>query len=194
MSSRKRVESRPNLSTLALVSFVLSFLVARIFTTLYPNVVLVGSGFHIHHFWYGLAMLAVGGWLGISYQDERIDRLAAILFGAGGGLVGDEVGLLLTFGDYWSGITFTVVLTFLALASILALFMSHSGTIVREFSEFLQSNASLYIGVFLLAVSVAFITETSLPLVTAVSGVTAAIACVIIGAYFTQRVRSRKAE
>jgi len=175
-------------------SFVCSFLVARAFTTLYPNVVLVGSGLHVHHFWYGLAMLSIGGWLGISYNDERIDRLAAILFGAGGGLVGDEVGLLLTFGDYWSGITFTVVLTFLALVSVLTLFIRHSGAISSEFNQFLTSNASLYIGVFLLAVSIAFITETNLPVVTAVSGVTATIACVIIVAYFIQRVHSRRAE
>jgi hypothetical protein len=68
--------------------------VARSFTTLYPETHLLGGGFHIHHFWYGLSMPAVGGWLGISYDHERISRAAAISFGAGGGLIGDEVGLL----------------------------------------------------------------------------------------------------
>lgn len=189
MSPKKEIESRPNLSTLAIVSFVCSFLVARAFTTLYPDTVLVGGGLHIHHFWYGLAMLSIGGWLGISYHNERIDRLSAIIFGAGGGLVGDEVGLLLTFGEYWSGITFTVVVTFLALISILTLFIRHSGAIVSEFNQFLKSNASLYVGVFLLAVSIAFITETDNAAVTAVSGVTAMAACLIIMAYFIHRVR-----
>lgn len=191
MSQRRDVESRPNLSTLAIVSFVCSFLVARAFTTLYPNAVLVSSGFHIHHFWYGLALLSLGGWLGISYQNERINRLSAVLFGTGGGLVGDEVGLLLTFGDYWSGITFTVVVTFLALVSILTLFIRHSRVIVSEFSQFLKSNASLYVGAFLLAVSIAFITETSDATVTAVSGVTAMAACAIISAYLIQRARRK---
>lgn len=101
----KKTYMRPNLSVLVLVSFTVSFLAARLFTTLYPRVVLVNSGYHIHHFWFGLAMLAIGGWVGISYQDERANRIAAIIFGSGGGLIGDEVGLLLTFGDYTTGIT-----------------------------------------------------------------------------------------
>lgn len=189
MSTKRDVESRPNLSTLAIVSFVCSFLVARAFTTLYPNIVLVGSGLHIHHFWYGLALLSLGGWLGISLQNEKTNRLSAILFGAGGGLVGDEVGLLLTFGDYWSGITFTAVVTFLALVTILTLFIRHSGAIISEFNQFLKSNASLYVGAFLLAVSIAFITETENTAVTAVSSVTAIFACAIILAYVIQRVR-----
>jgi hypothetical protein len=42
-------------------------------------------------------MLAVGGWLGISYNNPRVDRVAAIIFGAGGGLIGDEAEILLTF-------------------------------------------------------------------------------------------------
>lgn len=192
MSSKREVESRPNISTLAIVSFVCSFLVARAFTTLYPKAILVGSGFHIHHFWYGLAMLSIGGWLGISYHDERIDRLSAILFGAGGGLVGDEVGLLLTFGDYWSGITFTVVLTFLAMVSILTLFIRHSRVIVSEFNQFLRSNASLYVGAFLLVVSIAFLIEMDNTVITAVSGVTAIIAFVVILAYFAKRAQKRK--
>ena len=79
---------------------MVSFVMARLFTILNPNVVLVGGNFHIHHFWYGLALLSVGEWLGISYSGEEVDRLAAVLFGAGGGLIGDEIKLLLTFGDY----------------------------------------------------------------------------------------------
>jgi hypothetical protein len=85
----EEIKEKPNLSIIALTSFIASFLIARIFTTLNPNIVLISVDYHIHHFWYGIALLAVGGWLGISYQSEKIDRLAAILFGAGGGLIGD---------------------------------------------------------------------------------------------------------
>lgn len=189
MCSKKDVESRPNLSTLAIVSFVGAFLVARAFTTLYPNMVLVGSGFHIHHFWYGIALLAAGGWLGISYQSEGVDRLAAILFGAGGGLVGDEVGLLLTLGDYWSGITFTVVVTFVALVSALSIFLRHSTAVINEFNQFLKSNASLYVSVFLLVVSIAFIIEATDIVVTAVAGAATVVASAILLAYLVHRVR-----
>jgi hypothetical protein len=153
------MEIKPHLSILALISFTASFTIARIFTTLNPNMVLIG-GVHIHHFWYGLAMLAIGGWLGINYKGERVDRLAAILFGAGGGLIGDEVGLLLTFGNYWTGITYAFVIVFLTFASMLFLFNKYSKIIRTEFTYFLSSHVSLYFGIFLVAVSISFITET----------------------------------
>jgi len=188
-----KIKTKPNLSILALISFTASFMIARIFTTLYPNTVLVGGGFHIHHFWYGLAMLVIGGWLGISIENERINRVAAILFGAGGGLIGDEVGLLLTLESesYWTEITYTFVIMFLTFTSTLILLNKYSKIIRTEFTQFLGSNASLYFGVFLAAVSAAFISETDNITVIAISGSLAVIACIIITAYFIQRIRIR---
>jgi hypothetical protein len=192
ISVEEKVKTRPNLSILALISFRASFAVARIFTTLNPATVFVSGGLHIHHFWYGLAMLAVGGWLGISVENERINRLAAILFGAGGGLIGDEFGLLLTLGNYWTELTYTSIITFLTLASMLILLTKYSKAIRTEFSEFLSSNASLYFGAFLAAVSVAFIMETDNITINAVAGLLTIVACVIILAYFIQRIRTRR--
>ena len=183
---------KPNLSALALVSFVGSFIIARAFTTLSPKTVIVTGGIHIHHFWYGLIMLAVGGWLGISYNDERIDRLAAILFGAGGGIIGDEAGLLLTLGDYWTLLTYTVIITFLAIVSITILLIRYSNTIRTEFSHFARSNASLYFGVFLAAVSAAILLETDDLVMDAISVVLTAVAFAVILAYFVQRVTRRR--
>lgn len=190
MAPKKKTEIRPNLSVLALISFTASFLIARLFTTLYPNVVLISSGLHVHHFWFGLVMLAIGGWLGISYQDERTDRLAAILFGAGGGLIGDEVGLLLTFGNYWTGITYTLVIVFLIFSSLLIFLRKYSKVIRPEFTKFLGSNASLYFGVFLVAVSTAFIMETDDIAITAISSVLTIGALIIIIVYFVRRIRT----
>ncbi|MGC8896530.1 MAG: hypothetical protein ACP5LB_07210 [Candidatus Bathyarchaeia archaeon] len=191
--SVEKTKTKPNLSLLALVAFIGSFVIARTFTTFNPNFVLISGGLHIHHFWYGLAMLAIGGWLGISYESERITRLAAILFGAGGGLIGDEFGLLLTLEseNYWAGITYTIIIIFLAFASILILLVRYSRLIRIEFTQFLRSNASLYFGVFLAAVSVAFILETENIVVTAVSSILTFAACLIIVAYFVQRIKTR---
>jgi len=189
----EKIETKPNLSALALISFIASFVIARIFTIIYPSTVLVGGDFHIHHFWYGLAMLAIGGWLGISVENERVNRVAAILFGAGGGLIGDEVGLLLTLQSesYWAEITYTFVIVFLTFASILILLSKYSKIIHTEFSQFLSSNASLYFGVFLVAVSIAFILETENMIVISVSSVSTIIACAIVLAYFVQRIRRK---
>lgn len=193
MSSAENVETRPNLSVVALTSFIVAFVIARTFTTITPDTVLISGDIHIHHFWYGLAMLALGGWLGISYDNPRVNRVAAILFGAGGGLIGDEVGLLLTLEseNYWAGITYTLVIVFVAFASILILLNKYSKTLRREFTEFVGSNASLYFGVFLAAVSVAFILETDNIIITAVSSVSTAAACIIILSYFIRRIKRR---
>lgn len=187
------MKTRPNLSVLALISFVASFIIARAFTTLNPHVVLITGDLHIHHFWYGLAMLAIGGWLGISYQSERIDRLAAILFGAGGGLIGDEVAILLTLSPYayWAEATYTLIIIFLSFASVLILINKYRKIILAEFAQLLRSNASLYVGVFMLAVSVAFILETDNVVIFAVSSAFVLLACIIITAYFIQQIKQR---
>ena len=179
--SAKRYQPRANFAVIALLSFLLSFIVARTFTSFFPSTVLVSSGIHVHHFWIGIVLLAVGGWLGISYNDVDTTRLAAILYGAGGGLIIDEVGLLLTFGDYWTTLTYTVLTVVVALVTVLILFNSYREVIRREFGEFFSSNFSLYFGAFLLAVSVAFIVETDDFLVTALSsGLTIAATIIII--------------
>jgi len=192
MAVKEKIQRKPNLSILAMVSFVASFIVARTFTILSPTTFLSGGGFHIHHFWYGIVLLAIGGWLGISYQSERIDRLAAILFGAGGGVLGDEFGLLLTLENYWTEITYTFIIIILTFASILILLRKYSKTIRIEFSEFISSNASLYFGFFLAVISIAIILETDNMTLVAISGVLTITACIIIIAYFIQRLRTKQ--
>jgi hypothetical protein len=191
MAENEKIRERPTLSVLALVSFLASFMVARIFTTLSPSTVLISGGYHIHHYWYGLIILAIGGWLGISYENERINRVAAILFGAGGGIIGDEVGLLLT-SEYWTGITFTFLMIFLAFASILILLFRFSRIILNEFSQFFRSQTSFYLGVFLATISVAFILETNDIAVMIASIVLTMIGLTIILLYFIHRFRTRK--
>lgn len=175
----------------ALSSFVLSFAIARALTTLSPGTVLIGGGYHIHHFWFGILILAVGGWLGITIENERINRIAAILFGAGGGLIGDEVGLLLTFGEYWSEVTYTVIIVFLGVVSILSLLNRYRNAIAAEFAEFLSRNASIYVGVFLMVVSAAFILESDNFIVETVSEVTVIVSLALILGYLVQVARRK---
>jgi len=192
MAMKEKIQEKPNLSMLAMISFIVSFTIARTFTTLNPDTVLISGDYHIHHFWYGIAMLAIGGWIGISYHSERIDRLAAILFGAGGGLIGDEIGLLLTLENYWAETTYTFIIVFLTFASMLILLNKYHKVIRTEFTQFLRSNASLYFGVFLAAVSIAFILETDNATIIIVSSALTIAACFIILAYFIQRIRTKR--
>jgi len=171
---------KPNLSFIMLAFFLASFVVARIFTFFFPSTVLVIQGFHIHHFWYGLALLAIGGWLGINYRDDHTERIAAIIFGVGGGLVGDEIGLLLTFGNYYSELTYTFVISLLTFAFMVTLLKRHGQAIITELYGFFRQNADLYVGLFLAFVSSAFLLQSEDMLVIAISGLTFLVGLVLI--------------
>jgi hypothetical protein len=191
--SEEHLKTKPNLSILALISFIIAFMIARIFSSINPEAVLVIGGVHIHHFWYGLAMLAIGGWLGISVENERINRIASILFGAGGGLIGDQVGVLLTLSAhaYWADFTYTLVIIFLTLVFMLILLIRYNKIIRKEFTELLHSNAGLYFGVLLEVISIAVIFETDNMIVMTVAGFLAIIAWIIIVTYLIQQFRKR---
>ncbi len=172
--------SKPNLSFIILFSFLASFAVARVFTFIFPSTVLVIQGYHVHHFWYGLALLTIGGWLGINYRDDQTERIAAIIFGIGGGLVGDEIGLLLTFGDYYSEITYTFVISLLAFASMVTLFKRHGQAIISELFGFFRMNIDLYTGLFLAFLSSAFLIQSDNLLVIVLSSITFLVALALI--------------
>jgi hypothetical protein len=125
-------------------------------------------------------------------QGQDADRLAAILYGADGGLIVDEIGLLLTFGDYWTTLTFSVLVVLLAFASVLILLNTYRQVILKELKEFERSSASLYFGVFLFAVSVAFIAETTNIWVIESSTGTAIAALVIILTFFALRTTRKR--
>ncbi len=71
---------------------------------------LILFGYHIHHFYVGVALMAIAGWA-VLMDSRRIPRkTAAILYGAGLGLFMDEIGLLLTWGDYFSSLSYLLIL------------------------------------------------------------------------------------
>src|SRR5437899_9617035 len=114
--------NRRGLSFLGTLGFMTAFFGARVFAILNPTVVVAQGTIHFHHFWYGLGMVTLVGWLGIAFNRPRLVRTYAIIFGLGAGLIGDEVGLLLTFGDYQFRLTtdfFVGVVGFIILASTL---------------------------------------------------------------------------
>jgi len=152
----RRTVFRHGLAFYGTVSFVASFLGARLFATLNPTVTVVRGGIHFHHFWYGLAMVVSTGWLGITLSNERMGRNLAIVFGLGAGLIGDEVGLLLTFGDYTSNLTeifFVAAVAFIILVTLLSRGRKH---IEREVINLSRKERLTQLGVFIGAFSVIF--------------------------------------
>ena len=152
----RRTVFRHGLAFYGTLAFVASFLGARLFATLNPTVTVVRGGIHFHHFWYGLAMVVSTGWLGITLSNERMGRNLAIIFGLGAGLIGDEVGLLLTFGDYTSNFTeifFVSAIAFIILVTLLSRGRKH---IEREVINLSRKERLTQLGVFIGAFSVIF--------------------------------------
>lgn len=64
------------------------------------NIVLFG--YHIHHFYFGFILIVIASWAAIVGFPRISKNKLAVMFGAGLGLFMDEIGLLLTWGDYSS--------------------------------------------------------------------------------------------
>ena len=72
------------------------------------NIILFG--YHIHHLYIGIALIALAGWFSIT-RTKFIDRRDnALIYGIGLGLFMDEIGLLLSWGDYWHSTTYLLSL------------------------------------------------------------------------------------
>lgn len=153
MSGEKKGSTRHGLAFLVLLSFVTSFLIARAFATLNPDVVVIAGGIHFHHFWYGLAMIVTSAWLGIVYDDPRYRRFYAVLFGVGSGLVGDEIGLLLTFGNYDSDLTFYFFVGAVSLGAMGILFFRYRDHLEYDVLSLGNDERLVYIGVVIAGLS-----------------------------------------
>lgn len=156
MAPPEKPEHRHGLSFLATLAFAAGFFGARIFHLVFPSVMIITQGIHFHHFWYGLAMMGIAGWLGIAANDKGRNRAYAVVFGLGAGFVGDEVGLLLTFGDYYSTLTSEFFVAAVAVIILAALLVRYWKEIERDVLRPGRRDLLLQLGVFLVGFSFIF--------------------------------------
>jgi hypothetical protein len=178
------------LSFYGTLAFLAGFFGSRLFATLNPTVVVMQSGIHFHHFWYGLGMVTLAGWLGIAYNKPRLVQTYAIVFGLGAGLIADEVGLLLTFGDYQSRLTtdfFVGAIGFIVLVSIT---VRYRKLLAKDLVHASWNERLIYLGITLCGLSAIFfavdastqgVLVAGLGLVVILSGFEAAKAGVVAG-------------
>lgn len=76
---------------------------------------LILFGYHIHHFYIGILFIIIAGWIGITGSKHLERKHLAAIYGVGLGLFMDEIGLLLTWGDYYSELTYLVSLFLLGI-------------------------------------------------------------------------------
>jgi hypothetical protein len=141
------------LAFLGLLAFVAGFFGARIFTTISPHTWVVMSGIHFHHFWYGLAMLGIAGWLGIISTLPTHRRVYALVFGLGGGLIGDEIGLLLTFGNYYSELTYVFIIGFISITTLSLLFINYKDKLKRDVTGLGIGERLVHVGIVIACLS-----------------------------------------
>jgi hypothetical protein len=90
------------------VTFIVTFIFLRLLTfgiryhLLPVKNVVTSSGLHIHHFVWGIVILLIVGFLGITLWSERLHPWLGAVFGIGAALVLDEYALWLNLKDvYW---------------------------------------------------------------------------------------------
>ena len=152
---------RHGLTFIATLTFVVSFFGSKLFATLFPTTVVTASSsqgtIHFHHFWYGLALISLAGWMGIAWRNERLYRLYAVLYGLGVGFVGDEVGLLLTFNNYQSELTYLFFIAAISFVIIATLFLRYRAQLQEELLKLSFRERAAMIGVYLTGFSVFFL-------------------------------------
>jgi hypothetical protein len=63
------------------------------------------GGVHLHHYLYGILIVAIVGILGVSERSPRWRAWLGLAFGIGLALIVDEIALLVELKDvYWSGV------------------------------------------------------------------------------------------
>jgi hypothetical protein len=100
-------------------------------------------------------METVAGWLGIISTLPTHRRLYALVFGLGAGLIGDEVGLLLTFGNYYSELTYVFGVGFIVVALLGLLLSSYKDKLREDVTGLGTNERMVHIGVIIAGLSVA---------------------------------------
>jgi hypothetical protein len=77
-----------------LIMFLVTFTLAHLYSLFVPFYVFV-KGYHIHHFYYGMIILAITSIVGVVTSRDNVRHFLSYCIGVGIGLIIDELGLLL---------------------------------------------------------------------------------------------------
>ena len=122
-----RRETAHRLARRALFSFIVTFVLSRIFVFLImskemPNLYLFMHGTHVHHLNYGIFLMsAVCGYSVFRRPTGRAAEITALLYGVAMGLTFDEFGMWLHLGgSYWQRASVDAVIVVAAVFGLLA--------------------------------------------------------------------------
>ena len=122
-----RKETAHKLARLALFSFLMTFILARVFVFLImadamPNMYFFMHGTHVHHLNYGIFLLSVvAGYSVFRRPVGRPAEITALLYGMAMGLTFDEFGMWLHLGgSYWQRVSVDAVIVVSAFFALVA--------------------------------------------------------------------------
>jgi len=120
-------ETAHKLARRALFSFILTFILSRMFVFLImsremPNLYFFLHGTHVHHLNYGIFLLAtVCGYSVFRRPVGRAAEVTALLYGVAMGLTFDEFGMWLHLGgSYWQRVSVDAVIVVSAVFALVA--------------------------------------------------------------------------
>lgn len=120
-------DSTTHLARVTLLTFLLTFMIARIIVFLVmsrtiPPFYLYIKGTHIHHLNYGIFLLsALGAYLLFARPQGVMQRVAAAVYGAAMALTFDEFGMWIhSGGSYWQRASWDAVVVISACLALLA--------------------------------------------------------------------------
>ena len=132
-----RRETVHKLARYALFSFIVTFILARVFVfmimaRMMPNLYFFLGSTHVHHLNYGIFLLAtVGGYSVFRRPTGRKAEMTALFYGLAMGLTFDEFGMWLHLGgSYWQRASVDAVIVVAALFGLLAF-----GRTLRRFEK-----------------------------------------------------------
>ena len=138
-----RRETAHKLARRALFSFIVTFVLSRVFVFLImskemPNLYFFLQGTHVHHLNYGIfLMAAVCGYSVFRRPTGRAAEITALLYGVAMGLTFDEFGMWLHLGgSYWQRASVDAVIVVAALFGLVAFARSLDKFEARHFWAF----------------------------------------------------------
>ena len=137
-------ETAHKLARFALFSFLVTFMMSRVFVLLImcqvmPNLYFFMQGTHVHHLNYGIFLLSVvGGYSVFRRPTGRKAEITALMYGVAMGLTFDEFGMWLHLGGrYWQRTSVDAVIVISALLGLVAFARSLRRFEKRHFWSFL---------------------------------------------------------
>lgn len=120
--------------------FLLSFAAARIMAYYFSHHNHV-AGYHIHHFFWGIAFLIISNWVALVGKGKHLMHICAAVFGMGLGMVMDEIGLMVICGTvglecnpdklYWARFSYDIII-YAVIAFLLILYFRPFWNVFRR--------------------------------------------------------------